>query len=225
LIRLSAIEMWRVFDARGGWSAAGSAASVTSASLVMQRQLTAFVEHPDKATYLAARDAVLRLSPLPIVATDLADLERLLECDAAQDVLDRIDTLPPSKVLSPRVHFLAAEAAEILGDSAAVELERSLFVLTLQGLLATGDGSRGNPFVVCHPTDEYDIVEVLGREAASQSLVEYEGRLHDLLVCSDGRQIWFDITDLLVRRQPRKRPASRRRSPTRRAREVSRVRP
>jgi hypothetical protein len=45
----------------------------------MQRQLTAFVEQPSKATYLAARDAVLRDSPLPIAAVDLADLERLLD--------------------------------------------------------------------------------------------------------------------------------------------------
>jgi len=182
----------------------------------MQRQLTAFVEHPDKATYLAARDAVLRLSPLPIVAAELADLERMLELGEAQAVLDRIDALPPSKVLSPRVHFLAAEAAETLGDASAVELERSLFVLTLQGLLATGDGSRGNPFIVCHPTDEYDLVEVLGSEPAGQSLVEATGRLLDRLVCSDGRRLWFDVTEILVRPQPRRRaarvlPAARRR--------------
>ena len=57
-----------------------------------------------------------------------------------------------------------------------VELERSLFVLTLQGLLATGDGTRGNPYIVCHPTDEYDVVATLGHEPAGQSLVEYNGR-------------------------------------------------
>jgi hypothetical protein len=187
----------------------------------MQRQLTAFVEHPDKATYLAARAAVQRLSPLPLAASDLADLERLLERDEAQAVLDRIDALPPSKVLSPRVHFLAAEAAEVLGDAAAVELERSLFVLTLQGLLATGDGSRSNPFLVCHSTDEYDLVEVLGREPAGQSLVEFEGKLLDVIVCSDGRQVWFDVTEILVRPQP-KRHVRQPRTAARPRRHVSR---
>ena len=186
----------------------------------MQRQLTAFVEHPDKTTFLAARDAVLRLSPLPLAAAELAELERMLERDEAQAVLDRIDALPPSKVLSPRVHFLAAEAAEILGDAAAVELERSLFVLTLQGLLATGDGSRGNPFVVCHASDEYDLVEVLGREAAGQSLVERSGKLCDVVLCSDGRQVWFDVTEILIR--PRRRTVRRLRQRPRRR--VSRVR-
>src|SRR4051812_10754890 len=124
----------------------------------MQRQLTAFVERPCQRTYLAVRDAVLSQTSLPLVACELAELDQLLAEAEFQTVLDRIDVMPPSKILSPRVHFLAAEAAEALGDSAAVELERSLFVLTLQGLLTTGDGSRGNPFMVCHPTDEYDIL-------------------------------------------------------------------
>lgn len=184
----------------------------------MQRQLAAFVEQPCKATFLAARDAVLRRSSLPLASADLADLERLLEQEEFQAVIDRIDALPPSKVLSPRVHFLAAEAAGALGHPADVELERSLFVLTLQGLLATGDGTRGNPYVVCHPTDEHDILAALGREPAGQSLVEHGGRLCDVQVCTDGRQVWFDVTDILVRPQPRRKPATRRRVSARRRR-------
>lgn len=146
---------------------------------------------------MAARRAVLRLTTLPMAAQDIAEAERLLAEERYQDVLDRIDSLPASKVLSPRIHFLSAEAAEALGDEAAVELERSLFVLALKGLLATGDGSRGNPYVVCHATDEYDIVDALGCEAARQTLVEVEGRMLDAIVCSDGRELWFDLSDAL----------------------------
>src|SRR5262245_39215312 len=116
----------------------------TFVSFCMQRQLAAFVEQPCKATFLAARDAVLHYSPLPLVAAEFANLDSLLEREEHQALLDRLDTLPASKVLSPRVHFLAAEAAEAVGNSADVELERSLFVLTLQGLLSTGDGTRAN---------------------------------------------------------------------------------
>jgi hypothetical protein len=168
-------------------------------SPIMQRQLTAFVEQPSKATYLAARDAVLRESPLPIVATDLADLEQLLDDDEHEAVLDRIDALPVSKVLAPRVHYLAAEAAEALRDSPTVELERSLFVLTLQGLLATGDGTRENPYIVCHASDEYDVLVALGREPAGQVLEEHDDRLFDILTCDDGREVWFDVTAILRR--------------------------
>ena len=177
----------------------------------MQRQLAAFVEQPCKTTFLAARRAVLSRSPLPLVAAQIAALNRLLEQHEHQLLRDQIDALPPSKILSPRIHFLAAEAAEALGDMEDVELERSLFVLTLQGLLATGDGTRSHPYIVCHPTDEYDVLAALGHEAAGQSLVERQGRLHDVLLCTDGRQIWFDVTELLVRPRRRKKLAGRRR--------------
>src|SRR3954468_20468126 len=115
-------------------------------SHVMQRQLAAFVEQPCKATYLAARDAVLGHSPLPLMTAEMANLDLLLEHEEHQALLDRLDALPASKVLSPRIHFLAAEAAAALGRLADVELERSLFVLTLQGLLSTGDGTPANPY-------------------------------------------------------------------------------
>jgi hypothetical protein len=193
---------------------------VASLSNRMQTQLTAFVEQPCQATFMAVRSAVLRQSPLPITAAEIADLERLLAQNEFQAVLDRIDTLPASKILSPRVHYLSAEAALALGDAAGVELERSLFVLVLKGLLATGDGTRANPFVVCHPSDDHDILAALGREAAGQSLVDDQDRLLDKIVCTDGRETWFDVTDILARPRPVRRPV---RVHLKRYRPISRV--
>ncbi len=176
----------------------------------MQRQLAAFVEQPCKATYLAARDAVLCESPLPLGTAEILELDQFLEQDEHQALVDRVDALPSSKVLSPRIHLLLAEAAAALGRMDEEELERSLFVLTLRGLLSTGDGTPANPYVVCHASDEHDVLAALGHEAAGQSLVEHEGRLCDVLVCSDGREVWFDVTDLLVRRAARKPLVARR---------------
>lgn len=172
----------------------------------MQRQLAAFVEQPTKSTFLAARDAVLNESPLPLTAAEIAELDRLLEEEEYQTLLDRLDLLPPSKVLSPRIHFMAAEAADALGRSQDMELERCLFVITLQGLLTTGDGTRANPYVVCHSCDEHDILAALGLQASQQSIVENEGRLCDRLVCSNGRELWFDVSKTLVRPRLKNRP-------------------
>jgi hypothetical protein len=80
-----------------------------------------------------------------------------------------------------------------------VELERSLFVIVLQGLLSTGDGTRANPYIVCHGGDEYDVLEAIGLEPAGQSLVEDAGRLCDVVTCANGREVWFDVTDLIRR--------------------------
>lgn len=177
----------------------------------MQRQFTRFVESPSRDNYLAVRKAVMRTTPLPIEATQLAELVRLLDADEFQEVLDRIELLPATKVLSPRVHFLAAEAADGLGDGETCELERFLFVLVLQGLLATGDGSAAAPYSVCHATDELDLLEVSGHEYATQSMVEHEGRLCDVVTCADGRLIWFDVTAIFALPPPSKRGIRKRR--------------
>jgi hypothetical protein len=177
----------------------------------MQRQFTRFVESPSRENYFAVRDAVLRLTPLPLAASELAELVRLLEADEFQEVLDRIELLPPSKILSPRIHFLAAEAAEGLGDERTGELERFLFVLCLKALLATGDGTEAAPYSVCHATDEHDVLEAGGLEPAAQCLVPRDGRLCDVITCSDGRQIWFDVTALFLRPKPRRKEAARKR--------------
>ena len=190
----------------------------------MQRQLSAFVDRPSRKTYLAVRDAVLRADPLPLEATDLADLERLLESGKAQRVLERLDALPPSKVLSPRVHLLAAEAAEAVGDVAGGEVERFLFVLCLQGLLATGKGTRTDPYLVCHATDEYDVLEALDLQPAGQSLVEDRGRLCDVLTCTNGREVWFDLTGVIRRPKSRRKTAGRKLATSRRRPLPARVR-
>jgi hypothetical protein len=165
----------------------------------MQRRFTQFVESPTRENYLAVRDAVLRRTPLPIQAADLAELVRLLEAEAHEEVLERVELLPASKVLSPRVHFVTAEAAEALGDAETGELERMLFVLSLRGLLATGDGTEAAPYAICHASDEHDLLDCLGWELASQALVERDGRLLDVVTCADGRQVWFDATAVFQR--------------------------
>lgn len=188
----------------------------------MQRQLTAFVEQPSKKTYLAVRAAVLRESPLPIAATQLASLERLLDEGAATEVLDRIDALPLPKVLSPRVHLLAAEAADVLQDAQRGELERMLFVITLRGLLATGEGTPAEPYIVCQASDEHDIAEALGLEPAGQSLVEHAGKLCDVLICTDGRELWFDLAGSVSRPPAIRKTAHRKNAHRKTAKSCSR---
>jgi hypothetical protein len=190
----------------------------------MQNQLAAFVEQPCKKTFLAARSAVLQHSPLPLLSAEVAELDRLLDLGEHQALLDRLDALPSSKILSPKIHFLAAEAAEALGRPHDVELERSLFVLTLQGLLSTGDGTPANPFAVCHASDEYDVLAALGQEAAGQSLIEHDGRFYDVLLCTNGREVWFDATVSIVRPPPKRKLAVTRRRAIQRRLRTSRSR-
>jgi len=69
----------------------------------------------------------------------------------------------------------------------------------VQGILSTGDGTKQHPYVVTRTSDEYDVLQFLGKELESQSLLEEEDRQYDLLRCKDGSEMWFDVTDPLGR--------------------------
>jgi hypothetical protein len=174
----------------------------------MQREFIRFVEQPSGSAYLAARDALLKVEPQTLTALDLEVFEHWLGLRLYDDVLRHAGELPAAAALSPRVHVFVAEAAEATGDLERAELERFLFVVALQGILATGDGTRPRPYLICHATDEHDVLESLDRCAQRQTMVQGTAQMLDVIECTDGGEVWFDVTVAtgmpMRRRQARK---------------------
>lgn len=179
----------------------------------MEREFIRFVEQPSAETYLAAREAMLRVEPESLTAADVVELARLLRSEEHQALLDHTESLPATAALSPRVHFYAAEAATALGDLERAELERFLFVVCLQGILATGDGSEDRPYTICHASDENDVLEALEKKAERQTLVQLEEDVCDVVDCDDESEIWFNVTTVtgvpMRRRQAKTRRLAR----------------
>src|SRR5687768_15970715 len=116
----------------------------------MDREFIRFVEQPAADSYLEAREAMLKSGAATVDAGDVLELGQLLDAADYDRLLTRVEGLPASAALSPRVHFFAAEAAAGAGDDDRAELERFLFVVCLKGILSTGDGSAEHPYVICH---------------------------------------------------------------------------
>jgi hypothetical protein len=188
----------------------------------MEREFIRFVEQPTADSYLAARDAMLQIEPATLSARDSLELRRLLAAGKHDQLLKKTESLPASAALSPRVHYFAAEAATARGDSERAELERFLFVVCLQGILATGDGSAQRPYVVCHLSDESDVLEALEKEPATQTLAQLDHAVCDVIDCHDDTQVWFDVT-AITGMPVRQRTVRTRRVARSRAREVSRT--
>lgn len=182
----------------------------------MEREFIRFVEQPAADSYLAARDAMLRIEPGTITAGDLLELNRMLDAGEHDQLLNLTESLPASAALSPRVHYFAAEAAAAMGDWDRAELERFMFVVCLKGLLATGDGSEERPYVVCHPSDEADVLDALEKRPACRTMAQLEHAVCNVVECEDETQLWFDVTTVtgipVRRRQANPRRIARSRS-------------
>jgi hypothetical protein len=163
----------------------------------MQRQLEAFFARPTRARHRAARKAICTVSPVPPSAEDFSRLDQLLKNKAYEQARLLIDQLPPLAALSPRVHAIAAETARQLGDEEDAALEHFLEAACLEGLLASGNGTKSQPYVVCCRMDEFDVLSALGESPQAQRVVRAGDRICDVILCENGRKVWFDAS-LLV---------------------------
>lgn len=164
----------------------------------MHQEFTRFLELPGRATFLAARRAWLRLNVSPLSPADLQAVAQLLAAGEFPAVIEQVHAWHARAAFSPRAHYFAAEAHTALGEADDAEVERWAFSACLQGILATGDGTRRKPYVISQLPDEYDVLKLLGLTCVKQHLVQRGRRSCDVISCHDGSQLWFNVSDLVA---------------------------
>jgi hypothetical protein len=164
--------------------------------LVMHDDLERFLEKPTAARYRRVRRAVLQLSESGQRWHELGELAGLCKAGRYRQAARKADSMMPYWALSPRVHFFAAQAAENLKRPEDAELERFLFGTCIDGLLSTGDGTAERPYLVTYVSDESDLLMATGRRGRQQQLVEGDVGCYDAVTCDDGREVWFDVSDV-----------------------------
>ncbi len=156
------------------------------------------IDAPRRENYVSARKFVIGHASYKPHSSDLAELSDTSDESACQRTLDTIDQGSPNLLFSPRAHLYAAMAAEKLGDDKRKEREILVANRLIQGILATGDGSSKQPYLILRSSDEKDILMHLKKQEQSQSLIQENG-CFDVIRCTDGSDIWFDISNLFGR--------------------------
>jgi hypothetical protein len=111
-----------------------------------------------------------------------------------KEAQEKLEKAMPNLLLSPRAHGMAAMAADGLDDAAKAKAEREAAAKCVEGMLSTGDGSADKPFLVTRVSDEYDLLRHLKKARTSQGLRHKDGKSFDVMSCTDGTEVWFDIT-------------------------------
>lgn len=176
----------------------------------MSPTIARFLDEPTGPHFQAAWRSVTKTGR----KVDFPRLTALLADGGAHEVLEELSSLPLWLRLSPRVHDLAARAAELTAQSDDAEVERYLFSRCAAGILASGDGCPDSPYLAVQAADEAVILAILGREPLSQAVIEARDRILDVVICRDGGEVCFDVTHLLrlplqKRVKPRKTAAVR----------------
>ena len=161
--------------------------------------LAAYLEHSSLERFEQLRAAALAHPAYDPYGSVLREAQGYLSRKrprAARDLLLRSSS---GWVLAPEFHNLLSVAFGLTGNEEEARLEAALARCLLDGILSTGDGSRQRPYLVSCPSDEYAILEALGKQMTSQTLTENDGRMCDVLTTDDGESYWFDIAAAFAR--------------------------
>ena len=161
----------------------------------MQELFFTFVSDPTPENYLAVRRAVVAHPDYDPYGNGLRQLRDAYEAGEYARARDVFGATVPTLLLSGEAHFILALAHEKSGEDDLCKMEKFLAFRCVSGILASGDGSKGRPYLVTSTADEYDALNALSKQSTLQSLHrEDDGRVLDRQQV-DGGEVWFDVTD------------------------------
>ena len=153
-----------------------------------------FLQTPDREKFLAVREAVASSETYCPYSNELTQADQCIDQGKFEEARLLVGDAMANLLLSPAAHLTLAIIAKKLGDAKGAEMEGFIAATCVQGILATGDGSRDSPYFVLRTSDEYDVIGYLGKKPKSQALTGDGDRHFDLIHCEDGSELWFDIT-------------------------------
>lgn len=173
-------------------AAKGKPAAKTAKDI--QAQFDAMLKSPTRENFLAVQESLVADKAYSPYSQDLNTMGDLVKKEKYSEVEATYKKTWPNLVLSPQAHFMLATAAKGLGDQAKADKETAAEQKCLDALLATGDGTEAKPIRVTRISDEYDIAHFKKKGVTKQGLKFKNGKAHDIISCSDGSKMWFNVS-------------------------------
>ncbi|MCC9604023.1 DUF4919 domain-containing protein [Stieleria sp. JC731] len=165
----------------------------------MKEEFLSLIRSPCRQTYLNARTVLLQSEQFDPYSDEINDIVDVMEDKQWDRAAKMISEASCNLLLSPRAHLLMAKVCEEQGDNERRQFEGMTAAAICEGILATGEGSQASPYLISRTMDEYDVLAFLEKELQSQSLVHEDRHIYDKITCTDGTELWFDITELYAR--------------------------
>jgi hypothetical protein len=154
-----------------------------------------FMKKPTREYYLALQKSIITDENFSTNTKIIGDALELYEQEKYDEAQKKLKETTPSLFLSPRANVLSAKIAEKQGDKKGAEFSFNFANKCLQGILSTGDGSEKSPYIVTLVEDEYDLLRMhFDKEVDTQFFRQEKGKAYDIIKCTDGTTLWFDIT-------------------------------
>ena len=169
-------------------------AKIIIPSLSVKETFLEYLKKPSVELFLAVRQKVAASDRYAPYSNELDMLMAALCAGEPQAAIALFWRSFPNLLLSPLAHFIQSQAYLDLKMENEAEGEKALGRLILKSILATGKGTKKKPYAAMRVEDEKDVLSVLKKQAGAQFLMTDKSRVFDLMECSDGSEVYFDIT-------------------------------
>jgi hypothetical protein len=153
-----------------------------------------FLKKPSTEGFQGLRQQVAASDRYAPYSNELDMLMAALCAGEPQAAIDLFWRSFPNLLLSPLAHLMLSQAYLDLKRENEAEGEKAMGRLILKSILATGKGTKKRPYAVMRVEDERDVLSALKKQAGAQFLMTDKSRVFDLMECSDGSEVYFDIT-------------------------------
>jgi hypothetical protein len=153
-----------------------------------------YLKKPSTEGFQGLRQQVAASDLYAPYSNELDMLAAALGAGHPQAAIDLFWRSFPNLLLSPLAHLMLSQAYLDLKKEDEAEGEKAMGRLIIKSILATGKGTKKRPYAVMRVEDERDVLNALKKRAGAQFLMTDKSRVFDLLQCSDGSEVYFDIT-------------------------------
>jgi hypothetical protein len=163
-------------------------------SMSVKEVFLEYLKKPSTEGFQSLRQQVAASDRYAPYSNELDVLAAALGAGHPQAAIDLFWRSFPNLLLSPLAHLMLSQAYLGLKKENEAEGEKAMGHLILKSILATGKGTKKKPYAVMRVEDERDVLSALKKQAGAQFLIMAGSRMLDLLQCSDGSEVYFDIT-------------------------------
>ena len=163
-------------------------------SMSVKETFLEYLKKPSTEGFQSLRQQVAASDRYAPYSNELDVLAAALGAGHPQAAIDLFWRSFPNLLLSPLAHLMLSQAYLGLKKENEAEAEKAMGHLILKSILATGKGTKKKPYAVMRVEDERDVLSALKKQAGAQFLIMAGSRMLDLLQCSDGSEVYFDIT-------------------------------
>jgi hypothetical protein len=172
-------------------------------SMSVKETFLEFLNKPCVDNFLAVRQKMAESDRYLPYSNEPIELAFILSSGDPQAAIECFWRTFPSLLLSPSAHMTLSKAYNSMGKENEAAFEKALAHQLIKSILATGKGTKKKPYAVMRVEDERDVLAALRKQPGPQFLMMDKNRVLDLLQCSDGSEVYFDITLMFGRGRKR----------------------